>query len=102
MVSCAFPACNRPLHCKGLCNAHYRQRHRGQQLQPVRPVGFGGLTPTQRRDMASRGGRAAHQKGTAHRWTQEEAARVGLIAAARRHSWGPVRLATELHRRGLT
>jgi len=29
------------------------------------------------RDIASKGGRAAHQKGTAHEWTSEEAREAG-------------------------
>lgn len=39
------------------------------------------------REIASKGGRAAHQKGTAHEWTREEAreaGRKGGIASHRR------------------
>ena len=39
------------------------------------------------RDIASKGGKAAHQKGTAHEWTAEEAreaGRKGGIASHRR------------------
>jgi hypothetical protein len=32
---------------------------------------------TKQRDIASKGGRAAHQKGTAHEWTSEEAREAG-------------------------
>jgi uncharacterized protein len=32
---------------------------------------------TKQRDIASKGGKAAHQKGTAHEWTSEEAREAG-------------------------
>jgi general stress protein YciG len=32
---------------------------------------------SKQRDIASRGGKAAHQKGTAHEWTSEEAREAG-------------------------
>ena len=35
--------------------------------------GFASMDPTKQREIASKGGRAAHQKGTAHEWTSEEA-----------------------------
>jgi general stress protein YciG len=41
------------------------------------PRGFAALTPEQRREIASKGGRAAQRKGKAHRWTAEEAAEAG-------------------------
>jgi general stress protein YciG len=37
--------------------------------------GFASLPPDVRRDLASKGGREAHRRGTAHRWSRE-AARV--------------------------
>lgn len=39
--------------------------------------GFAAMDPQKQRDIASKGGRAAHQKGTAHEWTSEEARRAG-------------------------
>ncbi len=39
--------------------------------------GFQGMTPERRREVAASGGRAAHAKGTAHRWTEEEAREAG-------------------------
>jgi general stress protein YciG len=39
--------------------------------------GFAALTPEQRREIASKGGRAAQRKGRAHRWTQAEAIEAG-------------------------
>jgi hypothetical protein len=43
------------------------------------------------RDIASKGGKAAHQKGTAHEWTSEEAreaGRKGGMASHRRKQQG--------------
>jgi len=49
--------------------------------------GFASMDRAKQRDIASKGGRAAHQKGTAHEWTSEEArdaGRKGGIASHRR------------------
>ena len=35
------------------------------------------MSPDKQREIASKGGRAAHQKGTAHEWTSEEARSAG-------------------------
>ena len=39
--------------------------------------GFASMDPERQREIASKGGRAAHAKGTAHEWTAEEARRAG-------------------------
>jgi general stress protein YciG len=39
--------------------------------------GFASMDPARQRDIASKGGKAAHAKGTAHEWTAEEARRAG-------------------------
>ncbi len=39
--------------------------------------GFASMSPERQREIASKGGRAAHEKGTAHEWTAEEARRAG-------------------------
>ncbi len=39
--------------------------------------GFGSMDPQKQREIASKGGRAAHQKGTAHEFTPEEARAAG-------------------------
>jgi general stress protein YciG len=39
--------------------------------------GFAAMTPEQQREIASKGGRAAHQRGTAHEWDSSEAAAAG-------------------------
>lgn len=39
--------------------------------------GFASMSPEKQREIASKGGRAAHQKGTAHEWSSEEAREAG-------------------------
>ena len=49
--------------------------------------GFASMDATKQREIARKGGRAAHEKGTAHEWTREEAheaGRKGGLASHRR------------------
>ncbi len=39
--------------------------------------GFASMDPNKQREIASKGGRAAHAKGTAHEWSSEEARIAG-------------------------
>ena len=39
--------------------------------------GFASMERIKQREIASKGGKAAHQKGTAHEWTSEEAREAG-------------------------
>ena len=39
--------------------------------------GFASMERAKQREIASKGGKAAHQKGTAHEWTSEEAREAG-------------------------
>lgn len=39
--------------------------------------GFASLSPERQREIASAGGRAAHEQGTAHQFTSEEAREAG-------------------------
>ncbi len=39
--------------------------------------GFAAMSPERQREIASQGGRAAHQQGVAHRWTSAEASEAG-------------------------
>jgi len=39
--------------------------------------GFASMDLNKQREIASKGGKAAHQKGTAHEWTSEEAREAG-------------------------
>lgn len=53
----------------------------------IQERGFASMDRTKQREIASKGGRAAHVKGTAHEWTREEAqeaARKGVMAKHRR------------------
>ena len=53
--------------------------------------GFASMDAAKQRDIASKGGKAAHQKGTAHEWTSEEAreaGRKGGIASHRQRQRG--------------
>jgi uncharacterized protein len=44
---------------------------------PKEDRGFASMDRANQRDIASKGGRAAHAKGTAHEWTSEEAREAG-------------------------
>lgn len=52
--------------------------------------GFASMSPEKQKEIASRGGKSAHLKGTAHTWTSEEAREAGrkgaAIAQARRRA----------------
>ncbi len=39
--------------------------------------GFASMSPEKQREIASKGGRAAHEKGTAHEWNADEARSAG-------------------------
>ena len=39
--------------------------------------GFAAMNPDRQREIASRGGRTAHERGVAHKWTAEEAKAAG-------------------------
>ncbi|MFC5548333.1 KGG domain-containing protein [Massilia aerilata] len=48
--------------------------------------GFASMDPERQREIASQGGKAAHQKGTAHEFTSEEARRAGSMSHGNRQS----------------
>jgi len=55
--------------------------------------GFAAMSPEKQREIASKGGRAAHQQGVAHEWSREEAKEAGKKggqARGRKGSDGPV------------
>lgn len=39
--------------------------------------GFAAMSPEKHREIATRGGKSAHAKGTAHKWNSEEARAAG-------------------------
>ena len=48
--------------------------------------GFASMDPARQREIASKGGRAAHEKGTAHEWSSDgarEAGRKGGVTVSR-------------------
>lgn len=51
---------------------NYNQDHDGKSRR-----GFASMNEEKRRQIASKGGRAAHAKGTAHEFTPEEARNAG-------------------------
>jgi len=50
--------------------------------------GFASMDEERQREIASRGGKAAHQKGTAHEFTSEEAREAGRKGGQHSHSGG--------------
>jgi general stress protein YciG len=48
--------------------------------------GFASMSPEKQRAIASKGGKKAHSKGTAHRWTSETAAAAGKLGGKKRHA----------------
>ena len=56
--------------------------------------GFAAMSPEKRKEIASRGGKRAHEKGKAHRFTKDEArdagSKGGKAAAAKRKKPDPV------------
>lgn len=56
----------------------------------TRGRGFAGMDPARQRQISSQGGKAAHQKGTAHEFDSEEAREAGrkggMVSGGRRRS----------------
>ena len=46
-------------------------------MESLKKRGFAALTIDQRRAIASKGGKACHEQGKGHRWTQEQARVAG-------------------------
>ena len=53
--------------------------------------GFAAMSPEKQREIASKGGRVAHQKGAAHQWTADEAREAGRKGGSARHGRKPIR-----------
>jgi len=47
--------------------------------------GFASMDPTRQKELASKGGKAAHAKGTAHEWDSESAREAGRKGGLRSH-----------------
>ena len=52
----------------------------GSKQSATSKRGFASMDPAQQREIASEGGRAAHEKGTAHEFTSEEARKAGSMS----------------------
>lgn len=48
-----------------------------RQEQPKSRRGFAAMSPERQRQIASQGGRAAHEQGVAHEWSTDEARAAG-------------------------
>jgi general stress protein YciG len=61
-------------------NQGNKQGAKGGSEQSSKKRGFASMDPEQQREIAAEGGRAAHEKGTAHEFTSEEARRAGSMS----------------------
>jgi len=52
---------------------------------PKEDRGFASMDRNKQREIASKGGKAAHLKGTAHEWTREEAREAGRKGGQMHH-----------------
>jgi uncharacterized protein len=58
----------------------------GEMSMSIHDRGFASMSRERQHELATKGGRAVHEKGTAHEWTVEEArqaSRKGMLAMAR-------------------
>ena len=53
--------------------------------RPKRRRGFAAMKPDMQREIASKGGRASHEKGTGHEWNSETARAAGIKGGAASH-----------------
>ena len=51
----------------------------------IKNRGFASMDRQRRREIASKGGRAAHEQGTAHEWTSDEAREAGRKGGLKSH-----------------
>ncbi len=61
-----------PLHAR-----HYSDVYRVEDTVAKEDRGFASMDRAKQREIASKGGKAAHQQGTAHEWSSEEAREAG-------------------------
>lgn len=50
----------------------------------IKKRGFASMSPDKQRKIASKGGKMAHKKGVAHKWTPEQAAAAGRLGGLAR------------------
>jgi general stress protein YciG len=58
------------------CKTQDMQENQKPEQQKSRR-GFAAMSPERQREIASQGGRAAHQQGVAHEWSADEARQAG-------------------------
>ena len=63
------------LEAQGSQQGQGGQQAQGGQRRSNR--GFASMDPSRQKEIASKGGKAAHAKGTAHEWTPDEARQAG-------------------------
>ena len=54
-------------------------------MMPKEDRGFASMDRTKQREIASKGGKAAHLKGTAHEWSSQEAREAGRKGGMANH-----------------
>jgi general stress protein YciG len=64
------------------------QGNQGGGTRRTSKRGFASMDPARQREIASEGGKAAHEKGTAHEFTSEEARRAGTKGGQAAHQKG--------------
>ena len=62
-----------PFRPRGIGRTVFRE----EQMTSKSKRGFASMNPDRQREIASKGGRAAHAKGTAHEWSKDEARNAG-------------------------
>lgn len=69
-----------------MASSNQGNKQGGNQGGGTKNRGFASMDPARQREIASEGGKAAHQKGTAHEFTSEEARRAGSMSHGNRQS----------------
>ncbi|MDQ2989332.1 MAG: hypothetical protein M3R60_09565 [Pseudomonadota bacterium] len=69
-----------------MASSNQGNKQSGSQGSGTKNRGFASMDPARQREIASEGGKAAHQKGTAHEFTSDEARRAGSMSHGNRQS----------------
>jgi uncharacterized protein len=81
------PRCARVIPPEEMQMASNKQdTDKGSKQSGTSTRGFASMDPDRQREIASEGGKAAHEKGTAHEFTSEEARRAGSMSHGNRQS----------------
>ena len=74
---------------------HYSDVYRVEDTVAKEDRGFASMDRAKQREIASKGGKAAHQQGTAHEWSSEEAREAGRKGGMASHRRRPTALASK-------